>query len=93
MRASATSSANGYETARQILSERRTKMDQVVERLKVVETIDAAELEQILNDSSANDAAKKKESLLSGSDRDRQGPSRHLAGGGVGGFSPGGPGA
>jgi cell division protease FtsH len=37
-----------YETAKRILTEQRTKMDTVVERLKVEETIDAAELDKIL---------------------------------------------
>ncbi|MDQ6742185.1 MAG: cell division protein FtsH, partial [Candidatus Dormibacteraeota bacterium] len=37
-----------YETAKRILTEQRAKMDTVVERLKVEETIDAAELDQIL---------------------------------------------
>jgi cell division protease FtsH len=37
-----------YEEAKRILTEQRGKMDLVVERLKVVETIDAAELDEIL---------------------------------------------
>src|SRR5438874_1536536 len=37
-----------YETAKQILTEVKGKMDAVVEKLKVVETIDAAELDEIL---------------------------------------------
>jgi cell division protease FtsH len=37
-----------YETAKRILTERRAKMDTVVERLKVQETMDAAELDEIL---------------------------------------------
>jgi cell division protease FtsH len=37
-----------YETAKRILTEQRAKMDTVVERLKVEETIDAAELDKIL---------------------------------------------
>ncbi|HEX6347950.1 MAG TPA: ATP-dependent zinc metalloprotease FtsH [Candidatus Dormibacteraeota bacterium] len=37
-----------YDTARNLLTEQKTKMDAVVEKLKVVETIDAAELDQIL---------------------------------------------
>jgi cell division protease FtsH len=37
-----------YETAKRILTEQRAKMDTVVERLKVEETIDAAQLDQIL---------------------------------------------
>jgi len=39
---------HGYQTAKNILTQRRDKMDMVVERLKVVETIDAKELDQIL---------------------------------------------
>jgi cell division protease FtsH len=38
----------GYETGKRILTEQRSKMDLVVERLKVEETIDAAQLDQIL---------------------------------------------
>ncbi|MBJ7597614.1 ATP-dependent zinc metalloprotease FtsH [Candidatus Nephthysia bennettiae] len=37
-----------YETAKRILTEQRVKMDTVVERLKVEETIDAAQLDEIL---------------------------------------------
>jgi cell division protease FtsH len=37
-----------YETAKRILTEQRAKMDTVVERLKVEETIDAAQLDEIL---------------------------------------------
>jgi cell division protease FtsH len=37
-----------YETAKRILTEHRVKMDTVVERLKVQETMDAAELDEIL---------------------------------------------
>jgi cell division protease FtsH len=37
-----------YETAKRILTEQRAKMDMVVERLKVEETIDAAQLEEIV---------------------------------------------
>jgi cell division protease FtsH len=40
---------HGYDTAKRILTEQRQKMDLVVERLKVVETIDAAELDEILS--------------------------------------------
>ncbi len=39
---------HGYQTAKNILTKQRTKMDAVVERLKVVETIDAKELDEIL---------------------------------------------
>jgi cell division protease FtsH len=39
---------HGYQTAKVILTAQRGKMDAVVERLKVVETIDAKELDQIL---------------------------------------------
>jgi cell division protease FtsH len=37
-----------FETAKQILTAQRTKMDEVVELLKVEETVDAAQLDQIL---------------------------------------------
>ncbi|HZV50250.1 MAG TPA: ATP-dependent zinc metalloprotease FtsH, partial [Candidatus Dormibacteraeota bacterium] len=37
-----------YETARRILTERRAAMDAVVQRLEVEETIDAAQLDEIL---------------------------------------------
>jgi cell division protease FtsH len=40
---------HGYQTAKTILSGQRDKMDAVVERLKVVETLDAKELDEILN--------------------------------------------
>jgi cell division protease FtsH len=40
---------HGYQTAKVILSAQRDKMDAVVERLKIVETLDAKELDQILN--------------------------------------------
>jgi cell division protease FtsH len=40
---------HGYQTAKAILTQRRDKMDLVVERLKVVETIDGKELDAILN--------------------------------------------
>jgi len=39
---------DGYDKAKQILTEQRAKMDAVVERLKVDETIDAGELDEIL---------------------------------------------
>src|SRR5438132_1691665 len=39
---------HGYQTAKGVLSKSRTKMDAVVERLKVVETIDGKELDAIL---------------------------------------------
>ena len=39
---------DAYDTARQILVEQRSKMDDVVEYLKVRETIDSDELDQIL---------------------------------------------
>ncbi len=52
---------HGVDTARQILSERRAKMDQLVERLKVVETIDAAEFDAIMNADTPAETAKKKE--------------------------------
>ena len=40
---------HGYQTAKGILVARRSKMDAVVERLKVVETLDGKELDEILN--------------------------------------------
>jgi cell division protease FtsH len=39
---------HGYQTAKTILTQQRRKMDAVVERLKIVETIDAKELDRIL---------------------------------------------
>ncbi|TMD95024.1 MAG: ATP-dependent zinc metalloprotease FtsH [Chloroflexi bacterium] len=39
---------HGYQTAKTILTQQRGKMDAVVERLKIVETIDGKELDQIL---------------------------------------------
>jgi len=39
---------HGYQTAKQILTKQRSKMDAVVEQLKVVETIDAKQLDAIL---------------------------------------------
>ncbi|MGH7922643.1 MAG: ATP-dependent zinc metalloprotease FtsH [Candidatus Dormibacteraceae bacterium] len=39
---------NAHDTAKKILTEMRPQMDRVVERLKVVETIEAAELEAII---------------------------------------------
>ncbi|HKF15760.1 MAG TPA: AAA family ATPase, partial [Candidatus Dormibacteraeota bacterium] len=41
-----------FDEAKRILSERRSKMDEIVERLKVQETIDAAELDELLGDAS-----------------------------------------
>jgi cell division protease FtsH len=40
--------SEAYEKAKRILTEQRAKMDAVVERLKVEETLDAAQLEEIL---------------------------------------------
>ena len=40
--------SHAYDTAKKILTEMRPQMDRVVERLKVVETIDAAELEALV---------------------------------------------
>ncbi|MDP9248204.1 MAG: hypothetical protein M3O95_08980, partial [Candidatus Dormibacteraeota bacterium] len=37
-----------YETAKQILTEQRAKMEVVVQRLRIQETIDAAQLEEIV---------------------------------------------
>ena len=39
---------HGYQTAKSVLTKSRSKMDAVVERLKIVETIDGRELDQIL---------------------------------------------
>ncbi len=39
---------HGYQTAKSILTQQRRKMDAVVEQLKVVETLDAKELDEIL---------------------------------------------
>jgi cell division protease FtsH len=39
---------HGYQTAKSILTQQRDKMDAVVEKLKVVETLDAKELDEIL---------------------------------------------
>ncbi len=39
---------HGYQTAKAILTKQRSKMDAVVERLKIVETIDGKELDEIL---------------------------------------------
>ncbi len=39
---------HGYQTAKTILTQQRGKMDAVVEQLKVVETLDAKELDEIL---------------------------------------------
>jgi cell division protease FtsH len=39
---------HGYQTAKTILTKQRDKMDAVVERLKIVETIDGKELDEIL---------------------------------------------
>jgi cell division protease FtsH len=39
---------HGYQTAKSILTQQRGKMDAVVDRLKVVETIDGKELDEIL---------------------------------------------
>jgi cell division protease FtsH len=39
---------HGYQTAKTILTKQRNKMDAVVERLKIVETIDGKELDAII---------------------------------------------
>jgi cell division protease FtsH len=39
---------HGYQTAKAILTQQRDKMDAVVEQLKIVETLDAKELDEIL---------------------------------------------
>src|SRR3982075_2662067 len=46
-----------YDKAKRILTEQRTKMDAVVERLKVEETLDAAQLDEILASPQAGSAA------------------------------------
>ena len=48
---------HGYQTAKTILSGQRDKMDAVVERLKIVETLDAKELDEIINRAPAVPAA------------------------------------
>jgi len=40
--------SHGYQTAKTILTQQRSKMDAVVERLKIVETIDGKELDEII---------------------------------------------
>ena len=40
--------AGGFDAAKRILSERRGQMDRIVERLKVQETIDGADLDELL---------------------------------------------
>ena len=50
-----------YDTARQLLTDQRPKMDAVVERLKVVETVDGAELNEILAAAEPVPTARKKE--------------------------------
>ncbi|HEY4024881.1 MAG TPA: cell division protein FtsH, partial [Candidatus Dormibacteraeota bacterium] len=49
--------SEAYEKAKRILTEARPKMDAVVERLKVEETLDAAQLEEILASPEAGSAA------------------------------------
>jgi cell division protease FtsH len=41
--------SQGYETARRILTEQRSKLDLVASHLMVVETIDGAELDELMN--------------------------------------------
>jgi cell division protease FtsH len=41
--------SHGYDTAKRVLTERRSAMDRIVEKLKVEETLDAAQLDAILN--------------------------------------------
>jgi cell division protease FtsH len=48
---------HGYETAKRILTAKRAQMDTVVERLMVVETIDATELDQLMNQTPSGKAA------------------------------------
>jgi cell division protease FtsH len=40
--------SQGYDTARRVLTERRSAMDRIVEKLKVEETLNAAQLDEIL---------------------------------------------
>ena len=40
--------SQGYHTARRVLTERRSAMDRIVEKLKVEETLNAAQLDEIL---------------------------------------------
>ena len=49
--------SDAYDNAKRVLADHRTKMDLVVERLKVVETIDATELDSILATPEAGSAA------------------------------------
>src|SRR4030081_3404045 len=49
--------SEAYEKAKRILTEQRSKMDAVVERLKVEETLDAAQLDEILASPQAGSAA------------------------------------
>src|SRR2546423_1389164 len=49
--------SEAYEKAKRILTEQRAKMDAVVERLKVEETLDAAQLDEILASPAAGSAA------------------------------------
>src|SRR5256885_1926262 len=49
--------SEAYEKAKRILTEQRPKMDAVVERLKVEETLDAAQLDEILASPEAGSAA------------------------------------
>ena len=49
--------SEAYDKAKRILTEQRAKMDAVVERLKVEETIDAAQLDEILASPAAGSAA------------------------------------
>jgi ATP-dependent Zn proteases len=48
---------HGYQTAKAILTGQRDKMDAVVERLKIVETLDGKELDEILNRAAPESAA------------------------------------
>jgi cell division protease FtsH len=49
--------SDAYQQAKRILIEQRRQMDNVVERLKVVETMDAKELDEIVNSPEAGSAA------------------------------------
>jgi cell division protease FtsH len=49
--------SEAYDKAKRILTEQRAKMDAVVERLKVEETLDAAQLDEILASPEAGSAA------------------------------------
>ena len=55
---------HGYQTATAILTQQRHKMDAVVEQLKVVETLDAKELDEILAREAPGSAGRQLDRLL-----------------------------